>query len=166
MKNLSKIVSIFLLFLSVNFFGQNLLDQNSSLISNYFNSNQTSVQETENSSATTLATLQSDVRLIQNGNYNQSYIHTGSNTEQVVNQNGDNNNSYIVTGDSNKQAVNQKGDYNNYEYYSYYNSNPTTVNTVQNGSNNDIQIFGQNELAKNINIIQNTNDKTLIIKNY
>lgn len=143
MKNVFRILSVLIVFISINSFAQNLSDENSNLIESYF---QLQTITTEAPAQATLhQNLGSDVTVVQTGNYNTSYILTNSNS---------------------KQTVNQIGNRNNYEYYTYYNSNPSEVNTYQLGNNNDIQIFGQNELSKNINIFQNTNNKTLIIKNY
>lgn len=124
---------------------QNLLDDNSTLIEQYFNTALFTTVETSNITPELPIQTASDVQVTQVGNYNYSYI---------------------ISGKNNKQNINQIGDSNNYEYYSYYNSNPAEVNTLQLGTNNNIQIFGQNELTKNLNIIQNTNDKMIIIKNY
>ena len=143
MKNVIQILSVLIVFVSINSFSQNLLDQNSNLIESYF---QLQSITTEAPGETLLQqNFSSDVTVVQTGNYN---------------------NSYILTNTSSKQSVSQIGNRNNYEYYTYYNSNPSEVNTLQLGDNNDIQIFGQNELTKNINIIQQANNKTLIIKNY
>jgi len=144
MKNIFKILSIFLFMISCNSFSQNLLDQNSSVIDNYFKT-QLNTHKVQNNTTGIEMNYKSDIRINQKGNYN---------------------NTYILASKNKKQSVEQKGDQNNYEFYSFYNSNPSQVNTIQNGNNNDIQIFGQNELTKNISIIQNTNNKTLIIKNY
>ncbi len=143
MKKLIHIVLFFSLFFCFEMYSQNLIDENSNLIDSYFQLQTT----TTNTPQTTQIQPKSgsDVHLIQTGNYNSAYI---------------------ISNTKNKQVVKQIGDHNNYEYYTYYNSNPTEVNSLQYGDNNDIQIFGQNELAKNISIIQKTNNKTLIIKNY
>jgi len=143
MKTTGHIITVLILFISVYSFSQNLQDQNSGLIESYFQLQTTTVE------------LPSEVLLQQNFN-----------SDVTVTQTGNYNTSYILTNGKSKQAVSQIGDRNNYEYYTYYNSNPSEVNSLQLGDNNDIQIFGQNELAKSINIIQNTNNKTLIIKNY
>lgn len=144
MKKISHIATVIVLFISVYSFGQNLQDQNSNLIETYFQL-QTTTNAALPNEALVPQNFSSDVTIVQTGNYN---------------------NFYISTNGKSKQKVSQIGDRNNYEYYTYYNSNPSEVNSLQLGDNNDIQIFGQNELAKNINIIQNTNNKTLIIKNY
>jgi len=143
MNKTAHIVYILIVFMSINSFSQSLLDQNSNLIDNYFQL-QTSTTDTAQITQAQ-QNAGSDVHIIQTGNYNSSYI---------------------ISNAKNTQVVNQVGDHNNYEYYTYYNSNPSEVNTLQYGDNNDVQIFGQNELAKNMNIIQKTNNQTLIIKNY
>lgn len=134
----------FFTFFGGTLWGQNLTDNNTSLIASYF----------QNQSGE-----QTNVGVLNASN-------TTTNADIVVTQKGNFNESYITSGREQKQEVNQQGDYNNYEFYSYYNSNPSQVNTVQLGNNNSVQVFGQNELTKNLSIIQNTNNKTLIIKNY
>lgn len=143
MKNIIQILSVLIVFVSVNSYSQNLQDQNSSLIESYFQLQSTTLDLP--GEALIPHNFSSDVTVVQTGNYNSSYI---------------------ITNGKSKQSINQIGDKNNYEYYTYYNSSPSEVNSYQLGDNNDIQIFGQNELTKNINILQNTNNKTLIIKNY
>ena len=145
MRNLTYIVLFFIIFICFDTYSQNLTDENSELITTYFQIKTNSPANNSTTSKVYQKTLGSDVIIEQIGNYNDSYI---------------------ISNSKNKQVVKQIGDNNNYEYYTYYNSNPTEVNTLQYGDNNDIQIFGQNELAKNISIIQKTNNKTLIIKNY
>lgn len=144
MKNISLLLGVLCLFVFIDSAGQNLTDTNSSAIENYFKL----AINTEQATQTTTP---------QNKNFD-SYV--------VVSQIGNYNTSYILTNKKNNQNISQHGDDNNYEYISYYNSNASEVNVLQNGDNNDVQIYGQNELAKSISIIQNTNDKALIIKNY
>jgi hypothetical protein len=133
------------MFFCFDAYSQTLTDKNSELITNYFQIQTNTPVSYSTASKVYQKTLESDVVIEQTGNYN---------------------NSYIISNSNNKQEVKQIGDNNNYEYYTYYNSNPSEVNSLQYGDNNSIQIFGQNELAKNISIIQKTNNKTLIIKNY
>lgn len=143
MKKYIHIILVITIFFCFETYSQSLNDENSNLIDNYF---QLKSITTDTPQITqTQQNTGSDVHIIQTGNYNSSYI---------------------ISNVTNTQVVNQVGDHNNYEYYTYYNSNPSEVNTLQYGDNNDVQIFGQNELAKNINIIQKTNNQTLIIKNY
>ena len=146
MKNKYIIVGVVLILFSINVIGQNLTDNNSTLIENYFNnSSQQVVPLNPKGKGIANYKINTDITITQKGNYNRSSI---------------------LSHSKNKQTLSQIGDRNNYEYFSYYNSNPSTVNTLQQGDNNSVQMFGQNELAKNISIIQNTDNKTLIIKNY
>ncbi len=141
-----------LLFTSVLFFcslvqAQDLTDSNSNLINGYFNNVDISSEVTFPNVVSPY--LQDDLittEIYQNGDYNISNIQS-NNTEQ-----------------SNK--VIQNGDYNTYEMSTYYNSNPSDVSVIQNGDFNSLQIFGQNSLSESIKIIQNTNNQTLVIKNF
>jgi hypothetical protein len=123
---------------------QNIVDSNSDLIENYFRQQENIVSSSINES--------------------NSFLNKGS--DIVILQLGNDNSAFILASGNNNQELKQKGDTNNYEYYSFYNSNETNIKTTQNGSNNDIQIYGQNELSKNLQISQNTNNQTIIIKNY
>ncbi len=145
MRNLTHIVLFFIMFFCFNAYSQSLTDENSKLITTYFQVQTNTPVNHSTTGKVYQKSIGSDVTIEQTGNYNDSYL---------------------ISNSKNKQVIKQIGDSNNYEYYTYYNSNPTEVNTLQYGDNNDIQIFGQNELAKNISIVQKTNNKTLIIKNY
>ncbi|PID67659.1 MAG: hypothetical protein CR968_05520 [Flavobacteriia bacterium] len=143
-----------LLFISVLFFcslvqAQDLTDSNSNAINGYFNNVDLSSSEVTVPN-TVLSPYQQDylvtTEIYQNGNYNISSIKS-NNAEQ-----------------SNK--VIQNGDYNTYEMSAYYNSNPSDVSVIQNGDFNSLQVFGQNSLSESIKIIQNTNNQSLVIKNF
>lgn len=141
-----RILIAFLMLVSFQAYSQSLYDGTSSLIDNYFQMNNDSGETTIISNNTTQQPTDGSIVIItQEGNYN---------------------NSYIISQSNNKQSIIQVGDNNSYEYYTYYNSMLSEINALQYGDNNDIQIFGQNELVKNISIIQKTNNQTLIIKNY
>ena len=143
MKIITKISFGLLLFASFTMHSQNLFDQNTELIQSYFS--QKNSISTDKSPSNTGMLSKPDVYIEQTGDYNETYINSHAEKKQHITQTGNN---------------------NTFEFYSYYDSNPTTINSLQYGDNNNIQVFGQNELSKNINIIQKTNDKTLIIKNY
>ena len=64
------------------------------------------------------------------------------------------------------QSITQKGDNNNYNFINFYSNLPSSFNIIQQGNSNSLQIYGENSLIKNISIVQKTNFKTLIIKNY
>ncbi len=84
-----------------------------------------------------------------------------------VNQLGNLNISDLKTNLNDSQLVNQIGDKNNYTFINYFNSsNPSNMNILQEGNGNFLQIYGQNNLMSRISIIQKSNAKTLIIKNY
>jgi hypothetical protein len=143
-------INFYIFFFSIFFgigtvYSQSLSDDNTSMINNYF-------QNQKNGSILNVPTT-SEVKQIVDA-------------DVIITQNGNYNTSYIVCSSNEKQEINQQGNYNNYEYYTYYSTNPSQVNTLQYGDNNSVQIFGQNELAKNMTIIQNTNNQTLVIKNY
>jgi len=123
---------------------QNIVDSNSDIIENYFRQQENIVSSSINEST--------------------DFLNKGS--DIVILQLGNDNSAFILASGNNNQELKQKGDTNNYEYYSFYNSNDVNIKVSQNGSNNDIQIYGQNELSKNLQINQNTNNQTIIIKNY
>jgi hypothetical protein len=64
------------------------------------------------------------------------------------------------------QSITQKGDNNNYHFINFYSNLPSDFNILQQGNSNSLQIYGENSLIKHIKIVQKTNFKTIIIKNY
>jgi hypothetical protein len=140
-----KIIIVINLFLLSNFsFCQNINDSNSNIINQYFNIQ----NENEVSNILSNNSIQNNVvsvEIVQYGDYNVSVLETKANENYSVIQNGD---------------------FNFYETFSFYNSMPTEMQIVQNGNNNSLLIFGQNELSNQMQIIQNTNNQMLIIKNY
>jgi hypothetical protein len=115
---------------------QNFIDNNTSLIDNYF--------QQENNRSSNIG-VGSDVTIFQFGSVNTSLLQINGNQ---------------------KVSLIQKGENNNYEYYTFYNTLKSDIKINQNGNDNDIQIYGQNELTKNLVINQNTNNQTIIIRNY
>ncbi len=83
-----------------------------------------------------------------------------------LNQIGDNNQIEIKGSINDAQSVGQFGNSNNYHFINYYNSSPSNFNIMQQGNSNSLQIYGENSIIKNISILQKTDFKTLIIKNY
>jgi len=83
-----------------------------------------------------------------------------------INQTGNYNQADLKTKLNDSQTINQLGNKNNYTFINYYNNNPSKFNILQQGSSNFLQIYGQNSIINNISIIQKSNFKTLIIKNY
>lgn len=84
----------------------------------------------------------------------------------ILNQAGNSNVIDIKQNGTDSQNINQLGNNNYYNFISYYNSLPSNFNIIQQGNDNNLQIYGENSLIKNISIVQNGNFETLIIKNY
>jgi len=149
MKNPHK--TVFILFiLSFSFFygnAQELTDENTHIISQYFQLNKES-SLFENNAKTTKNRLQSQNNFV-------SLNQVGNNNKIDIKQKG---------GDS--QTVNQLGNNNYYNFINYYNNTPSNFNIVQQGNANNLQIYGENSIINNISIVQKSNFKTLIIKNY
>ncbi len=124
---------------------QNIVDANTSVIDNYFK-RQENIGVKLDEKKPIQNNVESSVVVVQIGDYNTSEITTSS--------------------DNKKQVLIQDGNKNNYEYNSYYSTVETDMKISQEGNNNDIQIFGQNNLTKNMKITQKANNQTIIIKNY
>tara|TARA_R110001583_G_scaffold37944_1_gene122834 strand:+ start:1849 stop:2247 length:399 start_codon:yes stop_codon:yes gene_type:complete len=67
---------------------------------------------------------------------------------------------------NNTEVVNQLGNKNYYSFINYYNNSPVKLNILQQGKSNNLQIYGQNSLIENMSIVQKSNFKTIIIKNF
>ena len=135
-------ILVMILMAGFNLSAQNLIDTNTGLIKNYFlNQEINNFQTREN-----LVSLK--------------------NTDVYVFQLGNENNAIISINEESKQYLKQEGNNNNFEYFTYYSNVDSFVQTTQNGSNNDIQIYGENSISKNLKIRQNTNNQTIIINNY
>ena len=72
----------------------------------------------------------------------------------------------IKQNGNNTEVVNQLGNKNYYSFINYYNNSPLNLNILQKGNSNNLQIYGQNSLIENMSIVQKSNSKTIIIKNY
>jgi hypothetical protein len=141
---------ILLLLLGVFVFGfngnaQNLSDDNTILINQYFQ-NKTITEVEANNKGTNLNNNNqgSVVLLKQIGNYNVYDIKVGASDSQNV----------------------QIGNNNYYSFINYYNNTVSNFNILQQGEANSLQIYGQNSLINTISILQKGNFKSLIIKNY
>ena len=125
---------------------QNIIDDNTTVIEKYF-------QQEENIASTQISS-------------SQEKLNTEYKSVISVIQEGDENDANIIISGEKKQVLNQIGNKNNYEYYTYENDIKSNTKITQNGDNNDIQIYGQNNLTKNMSIKQNANNQTIIIRNY
>jgi len=150
MKNAHKILFILLVLFNLTFFNgyaQQNSDENTYIINQYFQLN----KETSlfgNINTTTTNNILAESNLL------------------VFNQIGNNNEIDIKQQGSDLQRVNQLGNNNYYNFISYYNNLPSSFNIIQQGNTNNLQIYGENSIIKNMSILQKTDFKTLIIKNY
>jgi len=83
-----------------------------------------------------------------------------------LNQIGNNNQIYIRQVGNDAQNISQIGNSNNYQFINYYNNSPSNLNVLQLGNSNSLQVYGENNLIKNMSVVQKTNFKTIIIHNY
>jgi len=150
MKNTDKILFILLVLFNLSFFNgyaQQNLDENTYIINQYFQLNkETSLFGNINTTITNNIKAESNLL--------------------VFNQIGNNNEIDIKQQGADLQKVNQLGNNNYYNFISYYNSLPSNFNIIQQGNANNLQIYGENSIIKNMSILQKTDLKTLIIKNY
>jgi len=150
MNNTQKILFILLVLFNLSFFNgyaQQNLDENTYIINQYFQLNkETSLFGNINTTITNNIKAESNLL--------------------VFNQIGNNNEIDIKQQGADLQKVNQLGNNNYYNFISYYNSLPSNFNIIQQGNANNLQIYGENSIIKNMSILQKTDLKTLIIKNY
>jgi glucuronate isomerase len=111
---------------------------------------------------TELTQLNTNPNYLINNNFNSIQ----NNTVVTLNQLGNDNVIDLKTNLKDSQKVNQLGNKNNYTFINYYNANPSNMTILQQGNDNFLQVYGQNSLMSKISIIQKTNAKTLIVKNY
>lgn len=105
--------------------------------------------------------VKENIKDVNNINTNTSNINLVS-----LNQIGNYNNIDISKKSNASQKIVQIGDNNDYNFISYYSQMPLDLNVLQKGNSNALHIYGENSIIKNISIVQKSNFKTLIIKNY
>ena len=148
MKNYKYIVFVFLCFISLISFkvvAQQTTDIDKFIINQYYQLNKNASGLNKNIAGTRLQNQDNAIKFNQVGNNNQLYIKSNINDAQIVNQIGNN---------------------NEYQFINYYSNLPSNFNIVQQGNANSLQIYGENSIINNISIVQKTNFKSLIIKNY
>ncbi|AMC11945.1 hypothetical protein Lupro_12000 [Lutibacter profundi] len=123
----------------------NLNERNYILTQIQLNNNPSLILENKIYSEAELSAQNSSIKLNQIGNYNQIDIKAD------------------VTD---SQLVNQIGNQNNYTFINYYNNTPSNFDITQLGNANFLQIYGENSIIKNLKIVQKSNAKTIIIRNY
>lgn len=100
-------------------------------------------------------------------NNSQDFTYSAANQNYLtINQVGINNVAELKSGVRDVQLVGQKGKNNYYSFIDYYNASPTKMNILQQGNANSLQVYGTNSLMENVKIIQKSNYKTIIVRNY
>ncbi len=151
MKRITKITSLgILLMLSfITKINAQQTDENTLIITKYFQNNTTAqtlgtINLTNQASANSKAITNSELNILQNGNYNLVNIKTTTNNQNIA----------------------QVGNNNSYEFISYYGRDDLNFGAQQIGNGNFIQILGENSLINNMKIIQKSDYKTITITNY
>lgn len=72
----------------------------------------------------------------------------------------------IKANQNDYQSIKQIGNKNYYNFTDYYNSRTSKMKVLQNGNSNSLLISGTNSFSDNITIRQNSNYKSLIIRNF
>ena len=121
-------------------------DSNTEVINQYFQINVNETKSTQTSSDKINPKAGSYVEIVQTG------------VENNVNINS------LQAGD--EQVVIQAGQKNNYEYYNYYSNENSNMQVNQEGKLNSVQVFGENSLMKDAKIIQKSDFKSIVVKNY
>lgn len=143
------IIALKLFFANCNLLvAQQLSDENTYVINQYFQSN-----KEFSSKLTDTQTLSTNSFQVQSNIVSLNQI--GNNNEIDIKQKG-----------ADSQNINQIGNNNYYNFINYYNSTPSNFNIIQQGNSNNLQIYGENSIIKNIGIVQKSDFNTLIIKNY
>ena len=88
------------------------------------------------------------------------------NSYYLLNQIGNSNQAYLSSDGNNVHKIMQIGNKNIYQFISFYNNTPSLLNALQEGNSNSLLIYGKNSIIEKINIVQKTNFKTIVIKNY
>ena len=65
-----------------------------------------------------------------------------------------------------EQNITQFGNKNYYSFRDYYTSSPISLSVLQQGNANSLQIYGSNSLINGMKIVQKSNFKNIVIKNY
>ena len=152
MKKKNYILVLYLVFFGLISFQLNaqISDDNTYIINKYFQNTTSeinsaaSVIDTNKSIAKKDNGVNSELNILQYGNYNYININT--------------------TG--NKLNSSQVGNNNSYEFLTYYGRNDLNVDVQQIGNSNSVQVYGENSLINNMKIIQKSNFKTITVTNY
>lgn len=86
-------------------------------------------------------------------------VNTGTLITQMGNEN-------VISLDTEEIKVNQKGEYQLLFYTETSKLDPSSLNINMQGTNNYIEIFGNNTIMENMTVNMSGNDRSLIIRNY
>ncbi len=108
------------------------------------------------------------VAVLQIGHNNTVQTVVQSHTADLTyTQQGDNNHIDIIAkGEDIRHNIAQYGDQNSFESYNYNSSAQQTLELIQQGNQQEVSIFGENSMSKDMKITLEGNDKTLIIRNF
>ncbi|MGG5508014.1 MULTISPECIES: hypothetical protein [unclassified Myroides] len=115
-------------------------------------------------------TIQQDnlVAVLQIGQHNTVHTAVQSSTSDLsYTQQGNNNLIDIVAkGEDIKHNIAQYGDQNSFENYSFSSSGQQALELIQQGNKQEVSIFGENSMSKDMKITIEGNEKTLMIRNF
>lgn len=114
--------------------------------------------------------LQQDnaIAVLQIGQYNTVTTTVQAQTSTLsYNQQGSYNDVDIVaTGKDINHRIYQYGDHNSLDTFTLNPTSQQSLELIQRGNNQDVSIFGENSMSKDMKITLEGNDKTLIIRNF
>lgn len=113
-------------------------------------------------------TENSSIFILQVGTDN--IIETSANStdiELAMNQNGSNNVIRMVdNADRINVSVTQNGDQNTFTKYNFFNNTIVNSSFIQNGNNQDINVFGENSISETMKITMTGDGHSLIVRNF
>lgn len=110
---------------------------------------------------------QAAVTQIGNNNTIITAVQTIGEKDLDYTQIGDTNNIQVISQNTNaRQMIHQQGNQNNYDFYNYNSFEQQNIQVIQNGNKQNIEVFGENSLSKDMKIIMNASDQSLIIRNF
>ncbi|MCH3884579.1 hypothetical protein [Tenacibaculum aquimarinum] len=109
-------------------------------------------------------------KLITTNNINSlisvNQLNIGNQNQVILNQIGTYNVADVTQSQKTQQNISQIGRENYYGFIDYYNKTQINFNILQEGNSNSLQIYGSNSIMNGMEIIQKSNFKSIVIKNY
>ena len=116
------------------------------------------------------AVLQQDnvISVSQIGNYNSvtTSVQTQISNLSYNQQGAYNEMDIVATGREVNHNIVQYGDNNSFDNFSVNPASQQSIELIQKGNNQNVSIFGENSMSKNMKVSLEGNDKTLIIRNF